>query len=246
MYSRKLFLALTIIAMVLVSAACIGIPEPTATTEPTEAPESTDAPTSVASATPTPTPGSKATSTPKPSTAAVVSEDGATLRPGASTWWRPSKVLTTGMELELEGHDPNFPDWVYVSTADGESTGWIQVAELELNRELSELPEVTPRPTLTPTPVGECTEGPLELDAWEVDKNRTNDTWTAAIFAEGHGGDCVYTYAWNGEVQGESMTTSMTFNVTGQGNAPLIGTVSVTSGGETVERELFIRPPSED
>jgi len=256
MYTKRLRFVLLIAAILLVSTACAEMPEATVTSEPTEPPAPTDTsvpePTATPepSATPEPAPTEETepeeTPTEEASAAAVVSEEGAGLRPGATTWWFAREDLPVGTELELEGYDPDFPNWVYVRIADGESTGWVQIANLEINRELEDLPEITPMPTLTPGPAaGDCEGGPLRLDAWPVDRNRTGGTWTATIFAEGHGGDCAYTYAWNGTVEAES-SASVTFDVSTTTDQPIIGTVSVTSAGETVERELYIRVPPAD
>ncbi len=218
---------------------------------------------------------------------AVVLAGGAELRPGASAWWNPRLTLPAGTELELIGYDPDFPDWVYVRTVDGTSTGWVQTADIELNRELSKLPPVTPIPTLTPSPTPtltptipvatttptppptptstptttpvtpttpstttlptECEGGPLRLEAWPLERFHSPEGWTATIFVQAYGGDCMYTYAWQGEVKGGPMPGPLTFQVNHvDRTAPIVGTVSATSAGETVEVGLFIRTPSDD
>jgi serine/threonine-protein kinase len=239
-------------------------PLPSPTPQPTDTPQPTS--TSQPSATPTPTPTSTAiptptpTATPTPAAAAVVSAGGTELRPGADTWWRVRQTLPAKTELELVGYDPNFPDWVYVRTVDGASSGWTQIANLEINRELADLPRVTPIPTLAPTPrtiqptatvappptaVVGCEGGPLTLDAWDVGTACVPGGWTASIYVQGHGGNCLYTYFWQGEMKGGPMSGSMTFEAIGGSNA-IIGTASVTSGGETAKRELFIPSPDCD
>jgi hypothetical protein len=64
------------------------------------------------------------------------------------------------------------------------------------------------------------------------------------IFVEGHGGDCMYTYSWEGEIQGGPMSGSMTFGVhsAGFGNT-VVGRAAVTSAGERVEREVYVEAP---
>jgi len=214
-------------------------------------PISTSTPTTNRSAAPTQPPTPTDTPTPAPAVTAIVLAGGTDLRPGADTWWYPRQTLPAGTDLELSGYDPNFPDWVYVRTVDGASTGWVQIADLEINRELIGLPRVTPVPTLTPTPHGppltptpsaECKGGPLRLDAWYLDKVHT-DGWTVTIFAAGYGGDCMYTYAWEGENKGGPMPGPITFEVSSADrSAIIVGTVSVTSAGETAKVGLFIRP----
>jgi hypothetical protein len=235
------------------------VPSPTSTTVPTSTPTpistptATPTPTSTPTATPSATatrrPTATGTPTPTAAVTAVVPAGGADLRPGADTWWYPRRTLPAGTRLELRGYDPDFPDWVYVRTLDDASTGWVQTADLKINRVLSGLPRVTPLPTLTPTPqtpsptpAPECEGGPLWLEAWDLDKVLTEDGWKATIFVEGHGGDCMYTYAWDGEVRGGPMSGPLTFEVSCKDRgAVIVGTASVTSAGETVEVSLLIR-----
>jgi len=244
------------------------------------------------------------TPTPRPALTAVVLAGGTDLRPGATTWWYPRRTLPAGTGLTLRGYDPTFPDWVYVCTLDGAATGWVQISDLEINRELSDLPRVTPIPTFTstphapltstlaptltptphapltstlaptltptphapltstlaptltptphappptPTPPAECEGGPLWLEAWNLSKDRTPDSWTVTIYVAGHGGDCVYTYAWDGEVKGGPTSGSVTFEVSSaDGGAVIVGTASVTSAGETVRVVLLVRPTGDD
>ena len=194
----------------------------------------------------------------EPAAAALVLADGANLRPGATTWWRVRKTLPAGTELELAGYDPNFPDWVYVRTLDGASSGWTQITDLEINRDLTGLPRVTPIPTLTstpqateviatptlPPPVG-CVPGPLELDAWSVGEVCISGGWAATIYVGARGGDCVYKYAWEGVIQAGPMSGPATFEVIGRAGA-IAGTASVTSAGQTVERGVYVRAPDCD
>lgn len=233
----------------------------TAKPGPTLAPSATATPSPAPSATPTVTPAPSATSTQPPAptntpaatstpkAAAIVLADGAGLRPGATTWWHVHRTLAPETELELIGYDPDFPDWVYVRTTDDGVEGWVQVEEIEMHRELDKLPRVTPRPTLTPTPgtdlPSECAGGPLWLDAWPVGTECTASGWEAIIFVQGHGGDCLYTYAWEGEMKAGPLTGSTTFRVGAAPKANIIGNVSVTSAGQTVSTGLFIPPPAD-
>ena len=164
-----------------------------------------------------------------------MSAGGADLRPGATTWWTVRHTLPAGTELELLGRDSNFPGWVYAGTLDGAYTGWTQTENLEIYRELSALPIVTPLPTLTPasatptTPDGPCEGGPLWLDAWPTSATCTSSGWTATIFVEGHGGNCQYTYYWEGVFQGGPTSGSMTFDIHSAGfGASVVGKASVS------------------
>ncbi len=118
-------------------------------------------------------------------------------------------------------------------------------------------PVAIPTPTLTPTPAAtavltstvpaNCEGGLLRLEAWYLDRVYTTDGWKATIFAKGYGGDCMYTYAWNGETKSGPMSDSTTFEIDHTDiSAVIIGTVSVASAGEMAEVGLFIKPPGDD
>ncbi|MBU0703930.1 MAG: lytic transglycosylase domain-containing protein [Chloroflexi bacterium] len=112
---------------------------------------------------------------------------------------------------------------------------------------LTSTPPATATITLTPTIPADCEGGPLWLETWYLDRVYTADGWTATIFIEGHGGDCVYTYAWEGEIKGGPMLGPITFEISHTDRSAIImGTASVTSAGETVEKSLFIKPPGDD
>jgi len=231
------------------------VPTPTPTPIPTTTPSAAlnQPPTPTDTPIPTTTPSAAPTqsSAPKTTITAVVSADGAGLHPFADAWWRPSQTLPAGTVLELIGYDPSFSKWVYVRIVDGASTGWIQTVDLKIDREFRGLPRVLPLSTLTltshtspitPTLSTECEGGPLRLDSWDVGKVRTEHGWMATIFVEGHGGDCVYTYGWEGETKGGPMSGPMTFEVSAKNCASaIVGTVSVTSAGETVKIGLHIK-----
>jgi hypothetical protein len=102
-------------------------------------------------------------------------------------------------------------------------------------------PSTPSRPVSQPVA---CAGGPLQLDAWPVDKVCTGSTWKAMVFVEGRGGDCRYTYAWERQVQSDPMPGSMMFEVksASRGSA-IVGEASVTSGGQTVVVGLHIPAP---
>lgn len=92
-----------------------------------------------------------------------------------------------------------------------------------------------------------CSGGPLRVDAWPLDRVNTPDNgWKVLIFAEGHGGDCAYTYAWNDEsdVRAANVRGSVLFEVTStRRDAVILGTVVVTSGDETQRVGMYVHPP---
>ncbi len=234
-----------------VTPAATDTPPPSPTPGPTDTPEptSTSLPTATPSPTSTPTRTPTPTPTPTPEAAAVVLADGAEIRPGADTWWNVRRTLSAETVLELLGYDPDFAEWVYVGTEDESVSGWTQIENLQINRDLADLPLITPIPTLTSssggTGTGSCAGGTLTLDAWETTKTCVRGGWTAVVYAEGHGGNCLYTYFWQGQLQGGPMSGSIAFEVIGGGGST-VGTVTVTSGGQTVKRELFITGPDCD
>jgi hypothetical protein len=71
----------------------------------------------------------------------------------------------------------------------------------------------------------------------------TENGWAASIFVEGHGGNCLYTYYWEGEIVDGPKANSTTFSVPVAGLNTLVGQVSVSSGGETVEKEIYKEAP---
>jgi hypothetical protein len=217
--------------------------EPTPTHSPAPEPSPTDTETSTATLTPTPS------HTPKPQADAVVLDGGADLRPGADTWWHPRQTLPTGTELELVGYDPAFPDWVFVRTADGSAEGWTQLADLQINLDLADLPRVTPRPTLTytpsPTPVT-TPVGPLKLTFY-YDPGSEHCTegggWAVNIHFIVEGGTGVYTYFWEGEQIYGPTTEREYIHTIKWGDAALAGTGRVESGGKAVQSGVFVPKP---
>lgn len=100
-------------------------------------------------------------------------------------------------------------------------------------------------PTLTTTQTAQqtpCSGGPVRLSAWDLGKEWTADGWGVTIFVQGHGGDCMYTYAWEGEIKGGPMSDSMTFTVYRIGRYTIMGTASVTSADETAKTGLLLKP----
>ncbi len=264
--------------MTATAAPATATPLATSTTTPTVTPTATSTPTPRPTATATPSP------TPTPLAAAVVLTEGAQVRPGATLWWYPRLTLPAGTVLNLDGYDPEFPEWVYVSTEDGATEGWVQLEDLDVHRVVEDLSLVTPIPTLTPTPLssesessdtgaetaatvpaetptlaaggtepgGEaeqpatstCQAGPLSLSVWSLGREGTgtDEGWVATIFMEGHGGDCTYTYLWEGEVKAGPMTGPFVFKVPCATEvSAIVATASVMSAGETVDVPVYLK-----
>lgn len=92
-----------------------------------------------------------------------------------------------------------------------------------------------------------CSGGPLVLDAYPLERVNTIEGWKARVYAGGRGGDCVYTYAWNDEtdVRAENVRGAVTFEVSSSRRGEVIvGTVVLSSAGETVRVGVYIHPPA--
>jgi hypothetical protein len=100
-------------------------------------------------------------------------------------------------------------------------------------------------PAAPPATVG-CAGGPLRLEAWPVDRERVPGGWKATILARGYGGDCRYTYAWEGQVKAGPTPSAITFDLLHRDGGAIVGEVSVTSAGQTAHVGLYVRPPDKD
>lgn len=237
-------------------------------TSPTPSPTQSAATFTVTpSPTPSATPSTAATPTPSASGAAdaVVLQDGAELRPGATRWWDPVEVLPAGAQVRVLGQDPAYPDWVYVSTLDGKLSGWTSLENLDMRRSLAGAPAATPRPTLTasptpsptftpvptstPKPAIACNGYPLFGEAWQTEKYNTLEGWTVVIFARGYEGTCAYTYYWNSldnPIAGP-MNETVFFEVHSTSReGDIVGSVIISDGVETVTVGVFISSPDND
>ncbi|MBN2389326.1 MAG: transglycosylase SLT domain-containing protein [Anaerolineae bacterium] len=236
----------TMTPMVIVSA-------PTATPDASAAlPASTALPTPTPTFVPlfTPAPGGELAA----ALDAVVLDRGADLRPGATLWWNPSTTLPAGATVRVLGYDPDTPAWVYVSSADGRVSGWVQTMNLRLPNAPHKLSLVTPIPTLTPsptatltptpTPTVACPGGPFWAEAWPLRTYRSPEGgWVAVIYARGHGGTCEYTYRWNVDVEQGPTFDGVFFEFHQDRYEALIGTVTVCSGVEEISVAVYVPSP---
>jgi hypothetical protein len=100
-----------------------------------------------------------------------------------------------------------------------------------------------------PPPPGDppvaCVSGPLELEAWPLGVVPEVGGFIATVYAGARGGDCLYTYAWEGRVVGGPMHGSLSFDLSTTTLTAMVGKLTVTSGGQTVGRYLYILPPED-
>jgi len=126
----------------------------------------------------------------------------------------------------------------------------------------SPTPTLTPtstKQTFTPAPFGTptrtatrmptpslCAAGPLTLSLWHIpgtEQCLPKGRWSVEIQYIAGGGDCVYTYFWQGvQVHGPTTSSEFIYRVE-WGNAALTGTGRVESGGEAVQHDLFAPKP---
>jgi len=83
------------------------------------------------------------------------------------------------------------------------------------------------------------------MDLWDLPGTEDCDggVWVKSVFIQGHGGNGVYTYYWNGQRLVGPTNQAHTFQVRSTGGA-IIGTGRTVSGdGQEVARDLFIKEP---
>jgi hypothetical protein len=86
----------------------------------------------------------------------------------------------------------------------------------------------------------------LELEAWPLGVVPDVGGFIATVYAGARGGDCRYTYAWEGRVVGGPTHESVTFELSTTTRTAMVGRLTVTSGGQTASRHLHIPPPAEE
>ena len=97
----------------------------------------------------------------------------------------------------------------------------------------------------SPAPSYGCVGGPLRIEAWPAETVCTSGGWKATVYVKACGGDCRYTYAWDGQVKGGPTSGPLTFELRSSHGA-MVGTASVSSAGQTAKVGLFIRRPKCD
>ena len=62
---------------------------------------------------------------------------------------------------------------------------------------------------------------------------------------QGYGGDCLFSYGWEGETRGERTGQGMIIEVDSLSyGTAIVGTASLTSAGQTIGQGLHVRPPT--
>ena len=216
-------------------------PVPT-TTKPSAT--TTPAPTATTPVPATVTP-TRVTPTLTPTTPVPVASNIATVRESASIFDVNSKELafvSLGDQVTVLGRSGTA--WFYVQAKGVE--GFVSANRVTWSGDMQSLPDrlfnyVPLTPTLrTPGPVA---GGKLELDVWPTTANCKAKPATISIYMEGHGGNGVYTYYWNGERKGGPTSSGISFDITFEG-AQTIGKAKIVSGdGLIIERDLLVSSP---
>jgi len=225
--------------------ATTAAPPITSTVTPSQTPSpaptiATPTPTSTIT-TPTPTPTTPAP-TPSPSNLATAIQ-GASIFAAPAANSRELGSVSKGEQVTVLGRSA-VGQWYYVRDDQGVE-GFVYVGRFEWPGDYESLPvkgsiSVTPATRVSPT-----SQTPLEMDLWDLPGTERCDggVWYKSVFIQGHGGNGVYTYYWNGEKLVGPTGERHTFEVHSTGGA-MIGTGKVASGdGQQVEIKLYIRAP---
>jgi hypothetical protein len=108
------------------------------------------------------------------------------------------------------------------------------------------LPAPVPAPQAESEPVMTCEGGDFWAEGWQLHTVVNTVGWTATIYAEGHGGDCQYTYAWNvsDEIKGQNMWGPVTFDIyMPNRDGTIVGTVLASSGDSVAKIGIYIPAP---
>jgi hypothetical protein len=147
--------------------------------------------------------------------------------------WRPMRGSRTGLVTLTQGRHTVRVEYFERS----------QAATARVSAQWLSAPPSIPTPK--PQPIA-CTGGPLRLDAWSVAQTCTpGGGWSANIYVAGFGGDCRYTYSWEGQVQGGPTPESMVFQVkSASRGSSIVGKAAVQSAGQTVTVGVYVPQPT--
>ena len=118
-----------------------------------------------------------------------------------------------------------------------------QVARAQVSWERSGSAPAGAAPPTVPVSIPPCPVGPLRLEAWPTSTRCVGGGWEATIYVNASGGDCRYTYAWEGQTKAGPTTGSATFNLWSGVFGAMVGHASVASGGQSAKVGLYVRPP---
>ena len=132
--------------------------------------------------------------------------------------------------------------WFYVRDDQG-IEGFVYAPRFEWPGEYESLP-VIESPGLPPPPTPAPSSSPLTMDLWDLSGRCSGALWYKSVYIQGHGGNGVYSYYWNGKKVAGPTSEGYTFEIHSTGGA-VIGTGRVESGdGQEIEKDLYIRVPA--
>jgi hypothetical protein len=140
-----------------------------------------------------------------------------------------------------------YGNWLNVR-AENNVTGWVyQPGWFEVSGDLNVLPTVIPPQINTPTVTAPpCAAGPLTLTFYQDQGSEQcvpGSGWSVNIHFIVSGGNCVYTYFWEGvQVYGPTTQSELIYTVY-WGDSALTGTGRVESGGEAAQKSIFVPKP---
>lgn len=181
--------------------------------------------------------------TPESQTTAL---DAATIFCGPNVTYPAVKDIPASTVVQVLGRWSN-SSWLYIQDASN-AEGFVAASRFDFPfAQILSLPIVQPDQdcgsNITGTPPSVPSSTPsaaLQLDIWHIGDGRCDGTvWIRDIYMQGQGGNGTYTYFWNGELKGGPSSNSVTFEVRGTGGT-INGTGQVSSGGQTVEKILFV------
>ena len=213
---------------------------PTATLKPTATETATPQPTDTPAATDTPT------TTPTPTNVGLVLAN-SSLFATPNLDGEELSVVEEGDAIVVMGRSQD-NKWLFVG--DGDIAGFVFRERLQWDGEAASLPIFTHSSSAggsieeTPTTSNNIT--PLKFDLWPLPETAvcTTTGWEQDIFFEGHGGNGLYAYYWNGKLIEGPTSTSFVYRLVSPGGT-VSGLGKVESGGsKPIEEPLFVEAPN--
>jgi tRNA A-37 threonylcarbamoyl transferase component Bud32 len=218
------------------------------TEEPTETPAATDTPqlTDTPAATETPAATDTPSTTPTPTNVGLVLEN-ASLFATPNLGGEELSVVEEGDSIVVMGRSD---DNRFLFVGDGDTAGFVYRDRLQWDGDVDALPIFTHSSSDTASdeepPVASEEITPLEFDLWPLPETAvcTTSGWEQDIFFQGHGGNGIYAYYWDGKLLEGPTNSSFVYRLVSPGG-PFTGYGRVESGGGLwKENTLFIEAPN--
>jgi len=220
------------------------VPDPTETSLPTETP----LPTATETLQPTDTPAATDTpaSTPTPTNIGLILEN-SSLFATPNLSGEELSVVDEGNSIVVLGRSED-GKWLFVG--DGDTAGFIFRDRLQWDGDVDGLSIFTHSSSDTDseeeTPVASNNITPLEFDLWPLAETAvcTTTGWEQDIFFQGHGGNGIYAYYWDGNlIKGPTNSSHVYRLVSPGGSVTGFGRIE-SGGGLWKQATLFIEAPN--